>query len=107
MKHDKEILKKVEETLESLDGLERAEASEFFYLKLNNRMNREVRSKWELIGNFLSKPAVFSFLLVAVILANVSAIYRANETEVVVTDRTPADYQSALASNYEIEIPEP
>jgi hypothetical protein len=60
-----------------------------------------------LIGNFLSKPAVFSFLLVAVILANVSAIYRANETEVVVSDRTPADYQSALASNYEIEISEP
>lgn len=107
MKHDKEIMKKVEETLSSLDGLQRAEASEFFYLKLQNRINREARSGWELIGNFLSKPAVFSFLLVAVILANVSAIYRANETEVVVTDRTPADYQSALASNYEIEIPEP
>lgn len=107
MKHDKEIMKKVEDTLASLDGLQRAEASEFFYLKLRNRINRESRSGWELIGNFLSKPAVFSLLLVAVILANVSAIYSANETEIVAVDRTPADYQSALASNYEIEISEP
>jgi hypothetical protein len=41
MKYDKEIMKKVEDTLSSLDGLQRAEASEFFYLKLQNRMNRE------------------------------------------------------------------
>ncbi len=108
MKREKDIRNRIEETLNSLEGIRRAEASPFFYQKLQNRLNKEDRSTWEIIGNFLSRPAVFGAILLAVLLSNASAIYQSTQDDnAVVQASSPSDYQTALASNYESEISEP
>ena len=107
MKSEKDIRNRIEETLASLDGIQRAEASPFLYQKVQNRLRREDRSTWEVIGNFLSRPAVFGAILLAVLLSNASAIYQSSQDESLAEKAVPSDYQTALALNYESEIPEP
>ena len=108
MKSEKDIRNRIEEALASLDNIQRAEASPFFYQKLHNRLRKEQQSTWEIIGNFLSRPAVFGVILLAVLLSNASAIYQSTQDETAaVQTSSPSDYQTALASNYESEISEP
>jgi hypothetical protein len=108
MKSEKDIRSRIEETLASLEGIQRAEASPFFFQKLQNRLTKEYQSTWEIIGNFLSRPAVFGAILLAVLLSNASAIYQSTQDETaIVQNSSPTDYQTALASNYESEISEP
>lgn len=53
-----EIDKKIDETLNSLDGIRRAEPRPFFYTRLMARLQQNERTVWETIGSFLAKPVV-------------------------------------------------
>jgi len=53
-----DIGKKAEKTLESLDGIKRAEPQPFFYTRLIARLEREQKNIWELAGSYLARPAV-------------------------------------------------
>jgi len=53
-----EINKKIEETLDSLDGIQRAEPRPFFYTRLMGRLQRNEKTIWETMGSFMAKPVV-------------------------------------------------
>lgn len=57
------IQNEVEQTLNSLNGLSRAEASPFFYTRLTARMESAPLSVWTRALAFLSQPAVSLSLL--------------------------------------------
>lgn len=66
----KDIQKLVDETLDSLDGVQRAEPKPFFYTRLIGRLQREQKTVWEVMGSFLSKPLVVAAGLCVVLIMN-------------------------------------
>ena len=48
----------VEQTLNSMDGAERATPAPFLLTRINAKMNREQPSAWERFGIFLSRPII-------------------------------------------------
>ncbi|MBC7947461.1 MAG: hypothetical protein H7Y42_06250 [Chitinophagaceae bacterium] len=58
MNRHQDIDKRVSEALESLDGIQRAEASPWFLTRVKARLEREESNVWEKTGRFLSRPVV-------------------------------------------------
>jgi len=48
---------KVEETLNSLEGIQRAVANPFLYTRIKARLD-ERQNKWVKVANFISRPAI-------------------------------------------------
>ena len=104
MKIRPEIQQKVEETLESLNGIQRAEPQPFFYTRLIGRLQREERGIWETIGSFLSRPVVAIVSLCLILILNVFILTRPESTQsasssVVTSDLTSPDSEYILASS--------
>lgn len=101
---------KIEEILNSLDGVQRAQPSPFFYTRLNARMTRIEKNVWEKITSFIARPVVAFAMVTGVILLNLSVLINQKP----VTAASEQTYQSvyedySLASNdfYDYEIKEP
>ena len=58
MNKQHDLNNKVDEMLNSLDGIQRAEPQPFFYTRLMARMQRNEKTLWETMGSFLSKPVI-------------------------------------------------
>ncbi|HET6996279.1 MAG TPA: hypothetical protein VFI06_14900 [Chitinophagaceae bacterium] len=71
MKKPVDINKKVEETLGSLDNIQRAEPQSFFFTRVNARLKRDEKSFWETTGAFLARPAVAIAGLFVILVLNV------------------------------------
>jgi hypothetical protein len=87
----------VEEILDSLSGMERAEPRPFFYTRLQARLAAETDpSAWGRAMAFLSRPAVSMATLILFLLVNgvilFSAVRKNQATEV--------DSSQAIASEY-------
>lgn len=48
----------VEETLDSMNGAQRAEPAPYLLTRINAKINREVPSAWERISLFISRPVI-------------------------------------------------
>ncbi len=73
MKHKVDIEKRVEEVLNSLDGIRRAQPQPWFFSRIQARLGREEaeeKTVWGALGSFLSKPAVAIASLCMIILLN-------------------------------------
>lgn len=102
---------KIEEILSSLDGVQRAQPSPFFYTRLNARLMRAEKNVWERITSFVARPVVAFAMVTGVILLNMSVLMNQKPVNSA-SDQTT--YQSvyedySLASNdfYDYEIKEP
>jgi len=58
MNKQSDIGKKVNETLQSLEGIKRAEVTSYFFTRLKARLERDDKNIWETIGSLLARPAV-------------------------------------------------
>ena len=67
---------KEDKILNSLEGLRKAAAPDFFYTRLTGRMRREIEPKRKPI--FLLRPAFVTSALMLVLLVNVFSIMRFN-----------------------------
>jgi len=73
MKDKDDIQKKVEDVLNSLDGISRAEPQPWLFSRIKARLSREdaeERTVWGALGSFLSKPAVAIASLCVIMLFN-------------------------------------
>jgi hypothetical protein len=66
--------KKIEDVLESLGGMRRAKAPEFFYTRLKARMDGEMELGGGTIGRLLTRPALALTLAVIILVMNVTVI---------------------------------
>lgn len=74
-RHD--IEQRIDRTLESLDGLQRAQPAPWFYTRLRARLERnEPVTVWERMGSFLSRPAVVVAGLCVILVANVTILLK-------------------------------
>jgi hypothetical protein len=112
MKTRPEADKLVQEALDSLDGIQRAEPQPFFYTRLMGRLQRDQKTIWETMGSFLSRPAVAFAGLFLILMMNVFIVSKRD------TDTNPAlqtiveqstspvpdnDYVIAASSSFEYE----
>jgi hypothetical protein len=104
-------VKKVDATLESLDGIQRAEPQPFFYTRLKGRLQRDEKNSWEKIGSFLSRPVVVIASLCIILVFNVVIVYKQNtevpqahfvqtQEPVIITDN---EYILASGSSFDYE----
>lgn len=106
MKMNKNIDARVEETLNSLDGLQKAAATPFFYTRLKASMQNEPNNFWATVTSFITKPVIAFAVVGLVILLNASALFLQNNNstaDVAVTSQTDQanadDYNTTLAAN--------
>lgn len=71
---DQHLKKKIEETMQSLDGIEKASPRPFFFTRLEARMQRE-KSRWEIISSFVAKPVIVFSSICLIIVINAAVIF--------------------------------
>ncbi|HEX7845847.1 MAG TPA: hypothetical protein VF476_08625, partial [Chitinophagaceae bacterium] len=71
MNMNPDMEKKIEDALNSLDGIQRAEPQPFFYTRVIGRLQRDEKGMWASTGKFLSRPIVVIAGLVLVLVMNV------------------------------------
>ena len=107
MKHKVDIEKRVEEVLNSLDGIRRAQPQPWFFSRIQARLGREVaeeKTVWGALGSFLSKPAVaIASLCVIMLLNGVLLLNRPTKISSTViavqSEQTASDSESYIASS--------
>jgi len=68
MTQKEKIQKEIEDTLQSLDGIQKAVANPYLFTRIKARMQKQEASIWERTFSFMSKPAV-AFAVVLLVMA--------------------------------------
>jgi hypothetical protein len=71
---DGQLKKKIDETMQSLDGIEKASPRPFFFTRLEARMQRG-KNKWEIISSFVARPAIVIASMCLIIIINATVIF--------------------------------
>jgi len=112
MKRQTGIERKVEDALNSLDGMQRAEPRDWFYTRVKAKLDSEEHTTWSSIGSFLSRPFVAVVTMGLVLLLNGFFLFSGNTTEnntntgtslVPGELNTDNEYVLASSSSYEFE----
>lgn len=112
MKRHGDIESKIEETLSSLDGIQKAGPGHFFFTRVKARLENEPRSGWDIITGFLAKPIVAGAIVAVVIATNLIAVYQeSSKNNIAAAERTDIslleDYSRQVVLIYENENVEP
>ena len=112
MNRQENINKLIEESLNSMDDVKRAEAKPFLFTRINARMNKGTESVWEKAGWFITRPAVALAVVCLVLIINATAIfYNKAETQVATTDvavqNTADEFSYTVAGFYDSENTQP
>lgn len=97
--------KKIEDILQSLDGIKKASPAPYFFTRLEARMERE-RNVWERVSAFVSKPVIAIASICLIITINTAVIF-SSTTSVSNTDKqnnelaTVDEYSQVSSSFYE------
>ena len=92
------IQQEIEQTLQSLDGVKRAEANPFLFTRIKARMNKKANGWEEGIFSFVSKPAIAVAILVIVMAVNGWALWGSGTSETITGDGNTSF--SELANEY-------
>lgn len=107
--NNEQLNKLVDETLNSLDGAQRATTKPYLFTRLTAKMQRSKEGQWDNALRFLSRPAVAfaCALLVVGINAAVFTFNSGNSTAAEEQYAVSEDYNTAVASLNYIENIEP
>lgn len=67
---DKQIQEQIEAALNSLEGVERAQARPFMFTRVMARLEREPAGWWDRLGIFITRPAVAIASVLLILLVN-------------------------------------
>ena len=111
MRDMNDINKRVEDTLNSLDGITRAEANPFIYTRIQARLQRS-RGGVERLVSLAGKPA-FAFMLLLVVLSTNVFVMLNGSSETTTSSQTQTqfaiadEYHNETSALYDYENPEP
>ena len=101
---NKETNKKADEILNSLEGMKRATAPDFFYTRLRSRMEKEYEPLAK--KQRVLRPAYAFAALLVVLLINVAVLFQnsrnSDTTDTTATATIDTDSIQALASEYSV-----
>jgi 1-acyl-sn-glycerol-3-phosphate acyltransferase len=72
MNYEKDIQKLVDETLGSLDGLQKAAPQPYLFTRVMARMQREENTIWEKMASLISRPVVVFAMVILFLVINVA-----------------------------------
>jgi hypothetical protein len=103
-----ELEKKIQQALESLDGIQRAEPRPFFYTRVIGRLQAGEKTIWETMGSFLSRPVVAVAGLCVILILNGFILFQQNResnlaTPIVTNNEIVTDNEYILASSSSFE----
>ena len=103
------IDKKVNDALGSLDGLQRATTDDWFYTRVQARLQKD-KTVWASVSNFLSRPVVAIATLALILVANGVVLFQQKEIAEAAASaniqtelNTDNEYVLASSSSYEYE----
>ena len=100
MKQRKDTEKRVEETLNSLDGIQRAEPQPWLFSRVKRRLMQEEKTAWGVIGSFLARPAIAIAGLCFILILNGFLLFnQEKESSVAGANDLPLDSESMVASS--------
>ncbi len=70
----------MEDTLHSIDGIEKASPRPFFFTRLEARMNRE-KNIWGKIASLVARPAIAFACICLIIMINAAVIFSSSHTK--------------------------
>jgi hypothetical protein len=102
------INKMIEEMLNSFDGAKRAAPRPYLFTRLKAGIEKNKKNTWEVMGKFISRPAIAIAGLCIVIAVNVLVITfnktsRNNSASDQFATATTDDFSGNVASIYDIE----
>jgi hypothetical protein len=108
MNKKEHINKLIEDALNSVDDIRRAEAKPYLLTRINARMSRATESAWESAGRFIARPLVVIAGFCMIIGINVLVIAANNTTAssnstVAEQSMAPDDFSNTVATLYDIE----
>ncbi|MBS1576402.1 MAG: hypothetical protein JST09_13945 [Bacteroidetes bacterium] len=88
--------KRIEEALNSFDGIQRASPQPFFYTRLKARLNQPEKGIWENVSSFITQPAMLFATVFIILLLNISILYKNHISAPGITaadqlEQTPSD----------------
>lgn len=116
MKDENYLDEKVDQAMNSLDGLSTASPGPFFYTRVQARLQRQAGSGWESVTSFITRPAVALAGLCIIVLLNAVAFYLRPDSgnmgsaaaTISASEQGYADEYGSLANNFLYdENPEP
>jgi hypothetical protein len=98
MTSKEKIQQEIEQTLQCLDGVKRAEANPFLFTRIKARMVKK-NSAWERTFSFISKPIIALAIVVLVMAVNGWALLGSGSNDNVIGDSANV---SELANEYNV-----
>jgi hypothetical protein len=98
MKGKNQIHEEVDKTLDSLEGIQRAEANPFLFTRIKARLEGDEQSIWSKAIGFMGKPATAIAAILLVVLINASIIFRSGAGP----QSTGQDAEQIFASEYNL-----
>src|SRR6476620_2585634 len=98
MNDKRHIQEEVENTLNSLDGIQRATSNPYLFARIRARLEREEKSPWSRALTFISRPSVAVPAIVLTILINTAIFFEFKSEKV----QTPQDEEQVFASEYNL-----
>ena len=77
-----DIQQRVEDTLESLEGIQRVSPAPFFYTRLKSRLEQAEKSIWESISSFIARPSIVFATICMILLLNITVLFKKRPTEI-------------------------
>ena len=108
---EESINKKIDEVLNSLDGINRAQPRPFLFTRLEARMQSE-KNIWFRLSSFMARPAVAFACICFVLIINAMVIFMTYSTVSSLTQQgnelaTTDEYSQVSSNLYEFENTKP
>jgi hypothetical protein len=75
MKNKVQIQHEVDKTLESLDGIQRAEANPYLFTRVKAALQKEVTGPWATAIQFMGRPVVAIATIIIVLMINMAVFF--------------------------------
>lgn len=106
-----DIEKKIDQMLNSLEGIQRAEPTPFFFTRVKARLERDQKNIWEAAGSFLARPVIAFATLCLILALNGFILFEKDTPSVANVYTTGLEDESILAvanaNTYDYENLEP
>lgn len=101
MKQKHHIDKQVEDTMNSLDGLQKASPGPYFFTRVNARLHKHQKDAWEQTLSFLTRPAILAASVIAIIVVDIIALTNLKSTE---NNQVAIEQAQVFAEEYDYAI---
>ncbi|MBC7423476.1 MAG: hypothetical protein H7334_08505 [Ferruginibacter sp.] len=88
MKNKEDINQKIDAAFNSLNNIKRASPKPYLLTRINARLDKEVKSIWETIAIYISRPLVMVLGLCLIIIINVSVILTNKSSSISAAERS-------------------